>query len=104
MGSWDPTRPTGTRSARTMRARVLREEPICRTPGCGKPSTQDDHIIGWSQREAAGLTVGQWHSRSNHQGLCEDCHTAKTQGEAAQARTAMQARARHPREAHPGLI
>lgn len=26
---WDPTRPANTRAARTMRDRVLREEPEC---------------------------------------------------------------------------
>lgn len=97
--SWDATRPSNTRAARTMRDRVLREEPICRQ--CDQPSTQDDHIIGWAQREAAGLTVSQWHARSNHQGLCKQHHQEKTTREALagrQAKSGKRKRRVHPSE------
>jgi 5-methylcytosine-specific restriction endonuclease McrA len=83
---------------------VLREEPVCRVDGCDKPSTEDDHIIGWSQREAAGLTVNQWHARSNHQGLCREHHAAKTQAEAQAGRQARRQQAKRPVERHPGLL
>lgn len=83
-----------------MRARVLREEPICRVEGCDQPSTEDDHIIGWSQRAKAGMSVGEWHSRSNHQGLCADHHQAKTQAEAQAARLSP----KRPTPRHPGLL
>lgn len=98
--SWDLTRPGNTRAARTMRDRVLREEPTCRADGCEEPSTQDDHIVGWAQREAAGLTVSQWHSRSNHQGLCESHHRDKTKVESMAGRHDVKRKARkHPSEA-----
>jgi 5-methylcytosine-specific restriction endonuclease McrA len=92
-------RPGSTRQSRTMRDRVLREEPTCRAIGCEQPSTHDDHIIGWSERERRGLTIQQWHARSNHQALCEEHHSAKTQAEAHRARTS-----KRPAPRHPGLL
>ena len=105
--SWNNTRPNNTRQARTMRTRVLAEEPTCRA--CGAPSTHDDHIIGWSERETAGLTIQQWHARSNHQALCESCHDHKTKAERARGQARRQAapkvdRSKRPTAAHPGQI
>ncbi len=107
--SWDPTRPGNTRQARTMRDRVLREEPTCRVPGCGQPSVYDDHIVGWSEREIYGMTVPQWHQRSNHQGLCEGHHAEKTGAERARGRarngaTPSKRTAKRTAEPHPGRI
>lgn len=93
-------RPGSTRQSRTMRDRVLREEPICRAPGCELPSTEDDHIIGWSERTQRGLSIKQWHSRTNHQGLCADHHRTKTQAEAQRAK----ASTKRPTPKHPGLL
>jgi 5-methylcytosine-specific restriction enzyme A len=69
-------RPYATRQSRgydakhdRLRARVLREEPICMA--CHrKASRNSDHIVPLSRR---GTT-----ERSNLQGLCDDCHKAKT--------------------------
>lgn len=84
-----------------MRDRVLREEPTCRVDACDEPATEDDHIIGWSQREARGLSVSDWHRRSNHQGLCSPHHQLKTQAEARVSREQKSAKRtprRHPSE------
>lgn len=53
-----------------MRKRVRREQPLC--AHCTKPKawTQLDHI--------KALTHGGTNHRSNLQGLCDDCHKAKT--------------------------
>lgn len=87
-----------------MRERVLREQPTCAAKGCERASVEDDHIIPWSQREASGITIPQWHARSNHQGLCYTHHAAKTQAEAAAGRARNRQRANLPTERHPGLL
>lgn len=102
--AWNPTRPGNTRAARTMRARVLAEEPTCRAEGCLQASTQDDHVVGWSQREAYGMTISEWHARSNHQGLCATHHAAKTSSEATAGIDARVQQRRLPAEPHPGRI
>lgn len=55
-----------------IRARVLREEPIC---PCGRPATQVDHV--------QPLTRGGTHERGNLQALCASCHNVKTKRQAA---------------------
>lgn len=65
-----------------MRERVLREEPLCRlcdAAGLVTATTTADHIVP--------LAEGGTGDRSNYQGLCDDCHRAKTAREAARART-----------------
>lgn len=64
-----------------MRKQVLAEEPLCRE--CLKrkrvtPTTTADHIVPLAESGTG--------ERSNYQGLCDDCHTAKTAEEAARAR------------------
>jgi hypothetical protein len=98
--SWSTSRPSDTRAARRMRARVLREEPVCGVPGCGRPSIADDHIVGWAEREVAGLTPYQWAARENHQGLCGEHHDAKTRAERARGR---ERRKQANLEPHPGV-
>ena len=69
----DPTarmRQFRTPAWRALAARVLSEEPVCRTPGCGQPSTQVDHII---ERRDGGTEA-----RTNLQALCTACHGRKT--------------------------
>nr|WP_232307293.1 HNH endonuclease signature motif containing protein [Sphingomonas sp. Y57] len=64
-----------------MRERVLREEPLCRlcdAAGLVTATTTADHIVP--------LAEGGTGDRSNYQGLCDDCHRAKTAREAARAR------------------
>lgn len=101
MSGWaNSKRPGSTRQSRTMRDRVLREEPTCRVEGCEQPSVEDDHIVPWSQREAHGMTISDWHRRSNHQGLCAGHHAIKTRGESLAARP--QARAKRRPRRHPG--
>lgn len=46
---------------------------------------------------------GNDHSLANLQLLCSECHTRKTQREAAEARRAVARRLRYPTERHPGL-
>lgn len=55
---------------RTMRARVLREEPVCAVAGCNRPSTTVDHIIPLSLGGPRVL-------RSNLQGMCASHNFAK---------------------------
>lgn len=53
---------------------VLQRDPICKACDAAL-SAEVDHII-----------PGDNHSYENLQGLCRECHAAKTQQEAAQAR------------------
>lgn len=55
-----------------LRARVKREEPICRTRFCGQPVTDVDHI-----RPHKG-DARLFFDRGNCQGLCHRCHSRKT--------------------------
>lgn len=64
-----------------LRKQVLREEPLCRVchdAGRVTATTRADHIVPLSQ---GGRSV-----RSNYQGLCRDCHDAKTADESRAAR------------------
>jgi 5-methylcytosine-specific restriction endonuclease McrA len=85
MKPWDrrpapDQRYTGT-NWRKMRARVIREEPICqlRFPGCTGRSVQVDHIVSANDRPDLFLV------RSNLRGLCAACHF-KRSAEQARAR------------------
>lgn len=56
------------------RARILRRDPICKV--CGNAlSTQCDHVV-----------PGDNHDDANLQGICDDCHAAKTAAEGVAAR------------------
>jgi 5-methylcytosine-specific restriction protein A len=64
-----------------MRKRVLVEEPLCCTclkAGRYTPTKIADHRTPKSE--------GGSDERSNYQGLCEPCHTAKTARESARAK------------------
>jgi 5-methylcytosine-specific restriction endonuclease McrA len=54
-----------------MRARVLAEEPNCRS--CGAKATVVDHIVP--------RFLGGGHNRENLQPLCANCHRLKTHRE-----------------------
>lgn len=54
---------------REYRLRFLRQHPIC---SCGREASEVDHIV--AHRGDYALF---WDA-SNHQGLCEQCHLAKT--------------------------
>ncbi len=54
--------------------RVRREQPICATPGCGKPSMAADHIT-------PVRLGGGFYDRGNLQALCWGCHQRKSQSE-----------------------
>lgn len=56
---------------RQLRARVLAEEPICRVPGCSRPSTEVDHIVPLVRRPDLGL------ERTNLQALCKPHNASK---------------------------
>jgi 5-methylcytosine-specific restriction enzyme A len=71
-------RDEGGEAWRTIRARVLAEEPTCRL--CPSASVTVDHVRPIAQ---GGRT-----ERSNLQGLCGACHKAKTAREAAEGRKA----------------
>jgi 5-methylcytosine-specific restriction protein A len=53
-----------------LRRLILARDPICKTDGCGQPSTQVDHVI--SRRR------GGTDDPSNLQGLCRRHHSSKT--------------------------
>lgn len=66
-----------------MRARVLSEEPLCRTclamnPSRVTPAIIADHIVPKAE--------GGSDERENYQGVCDPCHRAKTAEEASRAR------------------
>lgn len=63
---------------------------------CGQPGHHVDHIIP--------LAEGGTHDPHNLQLLCTPCHNAKTRTEATRGKQRRTQRARHPREAHPGLV
>ena len=63
-------------------AAVLRSEPLCRicaSRGIVMAATSVDHIVPLRERGA------EW-DRDNHQPLCQTCHQAKSQREAAPLR------------------
>lgn len=57
---------------RTLRRRVLREEPICRTRLCGQRSAVVDHV----RPHRGDLTL--FFDRTNLAGMCKQCHDRKT--------------------------
>lgn len=69
------------RAGQRERARILAEEPLCRPcreAGRISESKEVDHIVP--------LSEGGSDDRSNKQGICKDCHRAKTAAESARAR------------------
>lgn len=69
------------RKGQRIRRRVLEEEPLCRmclAEGRTSASVVVDHVVPLSQ--------GGSDDRANKQGLCDPCHDAKTQREAAEGR------------------
>ena len=61
-----------TAAWRRLRAEVLKRDPICRTPGCGRKSVVADHIV---QRERGGPDT-----LANLRGLCTECHNQRRRG------------------------
>lgn len=60
-----------------LRQQVLRDQPLCQPclrAGFVRPSREVDHIVPRSQ--------GGTSDRANLQGICVECHRAKTRGEA----------------------
>lgn len=76
------TRRGSTRASRKLRLQVLADQPVCAHPGCTRLATQDDHIVGWAEAQRRGWTETEWDHRDNHQGLCAEHHSEKTQAEA----------------------
>lgn len=69
-----PKRILSTRAWRTLRAQVIREEPLCRIQipeVCTKVSTQADHIIPVALRPDLAMV------RANLQGACGPCNRYK---------------------------
>ena len=60
-----------TKRWKQIRMIVIREQPICATPGCNSPSDHVDHIISIARGGAV-------YERENLQGLCASCHSKKT--------------------------
>lgn len=61
---------------RKMRAVQLANNPVCATPGCGRPAVDADHI----ERISDG---GARLDLNNLQSLCHQCHSRKTRAEGA---------------------
>jgi 5-methylcytosine-specific restriction endonuclease McrA len=53
-----------------LRADCLARDPVCRTPGCGRPSTHADHIVPRAEGGADAL--------HNLRGLCPSCHNRRS--------------------------
>jgi 5-methylcytosine-specific restriction protein A len=93
--AWSTSKHKGsTRESRRTRQLVLTMWPHCylQYPGCTGTSTEDDHVVPFSQGGTDHLT--------NRRGACHHCHQTKTLQEAATGRR----RRRNPTEPpHPGL-
>lgn len=75
-----PERITG-RKLQRLRLELMRRQPLCAEctkRGVVRPTTQRDHIVPLAQ--------GGTEDDSNIQGLCDDCHDAKSKGEAKRGR------------------
>ena len=59
------------------RKTIIARDPICRFPGCRKPSAEADHIVPRSKG-------GGW-ELENGQGLCKSHHSQKTRREEAES-------------------
>lgn len=57
---------------KALRAAVLKRDPMCKTPGCGRKSIAVDHII---ERRRGGAD-----SMANLRGLCAQCHNQRSRG------------------------
>ena len=79
--------------------RVRLEEPTCRR--CGAPATEVDHVVGRADALQLGWTMAAIQDRRNAQGLCHECHEAKTELE--RRRGIERVSKRRPVEPHPGL-
>lgn len=100
------TSPTGWAGHRAfpdaVRRRILRRDPTCR--GCRvRPSVQADHIVPVTEARRRGWTQERIDHPDNGQGLCHDCHAAKTRREQAAGRARRAGRKRPPMR-HPGLL
>lgn len=60
----------GSGAWKQLRKAVLARDPVCRTPGCGRPSSHADHVV---PRSAGGEDV-----LSNLRGLCQSCHNRRS--------------------------
>ena len=81
-----------------MRATILRRDKWCAI--CGQQrAVEADHIRPVAECRRAGIDPD---TLSNGQGLCHDCHAAKTSREIAAGKTRMTPRRqyRHPSDAH----
>lgn len=81
---WQKAKPvkriTG-RQLQALRAELFGRDPLCvdcRASGRTRAATQRDHIIP--------LAEGGLDDESNTQGLCDDCHDAKSRREATRGR------------------
>ncbi len=72
-----------TRAWRTLRAKVLREQPTCqiRGPGCTRISDTVDHIVPRSIRPELAMT------RSNLRGACAHCNYSRGDGTKTKTKT-----------------
>ena len=79
---------------RTIRARILARDPICKICGV-RPSTHCDHIQAKTDD----------HREAGLQGVCVECHKQKSSREGNDAqRVNPRPGRRRPPEQHPGLL
>ena len=62
-----------------VRARVLREEPVCAEEGCQERSTSVDHVVSLADG-------GEPYARSNLRGMCFAHHKRRSSQQGAEAR------------------
>jgi 5-methylcytosine-specific restriction protein A len=82
--NWERHRPAHASVYRTrewtdLRARVLREEPVCAEEGCSERSTSVDHIVPLSEGGAP-------YDRSNLRGMCYPHHRRRSSRQGAETR------------------
>lgn len=95
-GSWQGSDRKGRLPSnwRTIRAKVLARDPVCKICGV-RPSSHCDHVKAKTDD----------HAEDRLQGVCEPCHLQKSSAEGNDAQRANpQAGRKRPPEQHPGLL
>lgn len=96
--SWSGDR---TGFPKAMRAKILRRDKTCRICGL-RPATEADHIVSVAECRRLGIV---YDTIDNGQGLCRECHWAKTRAEIQQGQARMRTPKRipvHPSQAPRG--
>ena len=90
-GGWAGDRPKMPPGWHRIRARVLRDHPVCYV--CrDRPSFAADHVVNRASGGTGPIL-----------GICKVCHAAKSSHEGNSAKRELRERRRRPEGRHPGL-